>query len=268
MGESRSGYVFNDVDRSLEIERLRSIESIFDAGTERMLANAGLVHGASCLEVGAGAGSIARWLHSRVGDSGHVEAVDLDVQFLGDLPRDIRVTRADMSNVDLSGRTFDVIHARFVLIHNANAEALLDRLLAHLTPEGYLALEEPDFASACPFVATRAQKRAFDDVNAAIQSVFEARGQHYAFGATLPQLLQDRGARLVTVQRDSPVVRGGSPMARMMAMSTTQLKEKYLQTGHVGAEALARYAEFAADPSGWALHHSTMRVVAKSVRAI
>lgn len=262
MGESRSGYVFDDVNRNVELERLRTIEAIFDSDSKRMLSDVG--PGARCLEVGAGAGSMARWLAARVGAQGQVEAVDLDVQFLSDLPNDVRVTKADISSADLCGRKFDLIHARFVLIHNTNAEALLDRLLVHLAPGGHLALEEPDFGSARAFVATPAQKGAFDDVNRATKRMFEERGQFFAFGGTLPQLLQDRGTRLIRVERDSPIARGGSPLAKMMAMSTRQLSEKYLRTGEVTHETLSRYAEFAANPSCWALYHSTMRVLAKS----
>jgi ubiquinone/menaquinone biosynthesis C-methylase UbiE len=52
-------------------------------GTIRRMGNIGVTDGWICLEVGAGAGSIARWLARRVGPTGSVVATDLDTRFFG-----------------------------------------------------------------------------------------------------------------------------------------------------------------------------------------
>lgn len=267
MSESKEGYVFDGVDGELELQRLRSIEAVFDPGTTRMLSRVGPLTGARCLEVGAGAGSIARWLHERVGNDGQVDAIDLDVRFLGDLPRDVRVTKGDATTAELGGQPFGLIHARFVLIHNSCVEQLLDALLARVAVGGCVCIEEPDFASARVFSASTRERRAFEAVRDAIQSVFAERGQRFDFGRVLPTLIRDRGFELVSVECDSPVARGGSELATMMAMSTTQLASKYLATGHVTQADLDCYAEFTKHPASWALYHDTVRVLARRTRA-
>ena len=196
-----------------------------------------------------------------------MEAVDLDIRFLDDLSRNIVVTRGDIRDLELTGPLFDLIHARFVLIHNSKVGELLDALLQHLAPGGHLALEEPDFGSAHAFVASAADRAAFDAVTGAIEAVFEERKQRHDFGKELPRLLRERGLEMIRIQSDCPVAKGGSPIARMMAMSTSQLGAKYLATGHVTREQLDRYASFSNDPSTWAVYHATVRVLAKKPEA-
>ena len=63
-----------------------------------MVARArGVGPGWRCLEVGAGAGSIAGWLADRVGPSGQVIATDLDTRFLEQQARpNLEVRRHDV----------------------------------------------------------------------------------------------------------------------------------------------------------------------------
>jgi precorrin-6B methylase 2 len=265
VSKSDREYVFDGVDRSVEFERLRAIETLFDPGTIELLSNV-VRPGARCLEVGAGAGSIAEWFADRVGPEGQVEAVDLDTEFLEHLSRNVRVTNGDVRSVDFQDRIFDVIHARFVLIHNSDAGAVLDCLLGRLAPGGYLALEEPDFASAHAYLASASEREAFDAVSRAIREVFSRRGQQHTFGRALPSLLSVRGLEVVQVECASPVSRGASGLARMMGMSTSQLEDKYRATGEVTGELISRYVEFTQNRSGWALYHSTVRVLAKQAR--
>jgi hypothetical protein len=63
-----------------EDERLKLLEQLFDPGSRerRGLAQPGW----RCLEVGAGRASMAAWLAGRVGSSGQVVAIDIDVGYL------------------------------------------------------------------------------------------------------------------------------------------------------------------------------------------
>ncbi|MGH8922388.1 MAG: SAM-dependent methyltransferase, partial [Actinomycetes bacterium] len=65
--------------------RLELLEQIYDAGTIRRLDSLGVGAGWRCLEVGAGGGSITRWLCDRVGPGGRVLAIDLDTRFVEQL---------------------------------------------------------------------------------------------------------------------------------------------------------------------------------------
>jgi len=265
MGDS--SYVFDGTAHAAELERLRTLERIFDPGTHRLLGAMGATTGARCLEVGAGAGSIATWLADTVGPTGHVLAVDVSARFLGTAARaNLQVREGDIRTTRLEPASFDVVHARFVLIHLPQAMDALGAMLACLKPGGALVLEEPDFSSARAFTGSFEQRRGFGNVNRAIEAMFRQGRMDHGFGARLPGLVQARGLTDLVVENDAPIVRGGAPHATMMAMSTAQLREKYLATGLVSEEDLAGYASFAADPSCWATYHATIRAAGRKAR--
>ena len=63
-------------------DRFDGLEQAFDAVSIGHLQRLGIGSGARCLEIGAGSGSIARWLADQVGPAGRVVATDLDVRWL------------------------------------------------------------------------------------------------------------------------------------------------------------------------------------------
>jgi tRNA A58 N-methylase Trm61 len=65
-----------------ERDRFVAIEAVADPLTIECLEEIGVSQGWHCLEVGAGAGSIAAWLCYRVGTNGRVAATDLQTRFL------------------------------------------------------------------------------------------------------------------------------------------------------------------------------------------
>jgi 2-polyprenyl-3-methyl-5-hydroxy-6-metoxy-1,4-benzoquinol methylase len=65
-------YVHAGEQDDVEHERLAIQARFLDPVTIRHLETIGVAEGWRCLDVGAGAGSIAQWLATRVGSSGHV----------------------------------------------------------------------------------------------------------------------------------------------------------------------------------------------------
>jgi SAM-dependent methyltransferase len=236
---------------------------VFDDKSQKWLRSAGPRLGRRCLEVGAGAGSIAAWLASEVGTSGEVVAVDTNARFLRQLPREVQVIEGALGSVSLPTDHFDVVHARYVLIHNANAGALLDAMLRALKPGGALVLEEPDFSVAAAFTGPSNLKCAFDNVQRAIRATFSARGMDYAFGAALPALLAERAVGLSSMEYDCSVASGGTRLAAMMRLSTLSLSETYVATGLATPEDIEGYAEFAGAASCWANYYATVRILAR-----
>ena len=131
-------------------DRLRALEAVLDGGTFRRLAECGLGPGWNCLEVGAGAGSVANWLAERVGLSGWVLATDLDTALLDDLVHPpIAVQVHDVMTDPLPEARFDLVHARLLLAWLPDPALALRRLVAALKPGGWLVVE--DLASHQPF---------------------------------------------------------------------------------------------------------------------
>jgi SAM-dependent methyltransferase len=140
-------YVF---DNAMQVarERLQLLETAADPGTFRVLETIGVDRGWRCLEIGAGAGSVAAWLSTRVGPTGTVLATDVDPRFLDPIAADhpnLVVRRHDVVADDLPEAAFDLIHARMVLEHLPERERALCRLAAALAPGGWLVVEAVDF---------------------------------------------------------------------------------------------------------------------------
>ena len=64
-----------------ELGLLLLLEARYDTQTFRRLSACGPLSGAHCLDVGAGAGSVARWLAAQAGPAGRVVATDADPRF-------------------------------------------------------------------------------------------------------------------------------------------------------------------------------------------
>jgi SAM-dependent methyltransferase len=129
-----------------ERHRLELLEQRVDPLTVRRIERLGLKLGSRCLEVGAGGGTIASWLCDLVGPAGRVTATDLETDFLSqlDLPN-LEVRQHDVTTDDFPEGSFDLIHARAVIMHLAPRMATLSRMASWLAPGGWLLLEEGDF---------------------------------------------------------------------------------------------------------------------------
>ena len=258
---AESAYVFQRVDDQRELERLRMIERVFDPGSGRRLLATGLQASWRCLEVGPGAGSIMNWMGEVVGLMGEVVAVDLDPKFLSDADRpNVSVVRADIRTAQLPQQSFDVVHARYVLIHLANYEVVLTKMLGSLKPGGWLVLEEPDFSASRGIIGEEQDLASVHKVNQAIAKMYATLRMDYALGLKVPALLQRRGLQDIAVENEAPLCAGGSGMATVMKMSAEQLREKYLTTWIVGPSDLERYCRFAVDSKAWAIYYATIAV--------
>src|SRR4051812_43221975 len=230
----RSTYVFDQAWQN-ELERLRSLEALFDPASQRHLLARGLGPGWHCLEVGCGAGSLALWLADHVGPSGSVLATDLDPRFLEGHDRsNLMVIRHDLTKDALTPATFDLIHARALLVPPREPQAVLARLVAALRPGGWLLIEDVDFGGAA---ATMLGRYTVPTDNAAtcermyhaIAAVFARAGAEATFGAQLPALLTGAGLDDIGGEVHAPIVSGLS--GEWVRLSYEHLRQPVLTTG-------------------------------------
>ena len=139
-------YFAADAEADDELARLKLLEALCDPWTFRCLDGIGVRQGWRCLEVGAGAGSVVRWLSERVGSAGRVVAADLDPRFLGDLRApNVEVRRCDITQDDIEPASYDLVHCRALLMHMNDPADVLRRMAAALRPGGWLVAEDADF---------------------------------------------------------------------------------------------------------------------------
>lgn len=226
-----------------ELERLRLLQEVFDPASVALIDRAGVRPGWNCLEVGAGAGSLARLLARRAG-SEYVTATDLSVEYLAPLAESgIRVLRHDVT-VDEQPGEFDLIHSRLVVEHVVEREKALTRLSSWLRPGGWMLVES---ASPVPELSSvPAVGRCLRAVSAVLG---ETVGTDSLWARRLPLPLERAG--LVDCHADGHLtaIRGGSPMARWMSATLRLIETTALETGEVSGADLAEAHAAYADPS-------------------
>jgi len=208
--------------------RLATLELIHDPATVRRLETIGVGTGWQCLEVGAGGGSITRWLCDRVGPAGSVRAIDLDTRFIEGIEApNLAVERFDLTASELPTGAYDLVHARCVLCHIAEREQVLDGLAASLRPGGWLFIEDPSDHADRAF-----GPKLHGEIMAKISEGFVANGvttMEWARG--LPAHLQRRGLVDVVAESNVELVEGATPGTEFLRLTAVQLLEQTIAAG-------------------------------------
>jgi SAM-dependent methyltransferase len=193
-----------------ERARLAGLEAALDQGTRGHLIRLGARPGARCLEVGAGAGTVAFWLAEQVAPGGAVVAADIDNRFLefeaSSRPGVVEILKRDLTAENLP-EGFDLVSARWFVHWMPNKRQALSRLVSALRPGGAFLVEEPDFVTLC----NTADPPALRQVTLAALEYLEATfGVEVHYGRRLVDDLGNLGLGDVTAEGRSLVVRGGS----------------------------------------------------------
>jgi hypothetical protein len=110
MTENR--YVFDNAVTAETDVRFSGLEATFDPSTIRYLTGVGVTEGWVCWEIGAGGGSIARWLAERVGPAGSVLATDIDPRFIpASQLGQLEVVHHDVTTDEIPAARYDLIQA-------------------------------------------------------------------------------------------------------------------------------------------------------------
>jgi SAM-dependent methyltransferase len=210
-------YILKSATRAdLELARLRSIEEIYDPGTRKLLGSLGMAGGWSCLEVGAGAGSIARTMAEAVGCAGKVIATEIDRTLLADLAHPgVRVIEHDITRDHLPTESWDLIHVRSVLEHLPSPTAAVSQLVSSLVRGGRLLVEAIDVSDesldrAAQQAPNSKAATAFLQFSRAVNQLMVLTGADPELGTRLADILTEHGLERVEHERRHPLVPGGS----------------------------------------------------------
>lgn len=242
-----SPYAF-DNDEPTAADLLGALGQMLDEFTISRLAKAGVTEGARCLEVGAGAGTIAAWLADRVGPTGTVIATDLKPQHVRAHPG-VTVLRHNVVTEPLPDGPFDVIHARAVLQHLPERRDVLGKLTAALAPGGVLVLEELEALWGSAVLATPDPRAyaIFAGYEKALGSILSASGNDQTWGQRVHGAMRDLGLTEVDSegwQRSWP---GGSGAGLLVYSASTELHDKLVAAG-MTTEDLHLLRQLALDP--------------------
>ncbi len=217
----------------LERERLALLEEVYDPWTIRQLDAIGVEDGWRCLDAGAGGGSVTRMLAERVGSSGSVLAIDLDVGLLEPLASErVEVRRHDLMSDLLEDSGFDLVHARLLLEHLPSRLGALRRLISAARPGGWIAVADVDFTR----VELSPPNHLWGRTWSAFCDALVAGGWDLRYGARLcPDL---RALQLTDLEADYHAAwqRGGAPIPRLFSLTLERLRASMLAAGAAGED--------------------------------
>jgi SAM-dependent methyltransferase len=213
--------------------RFSALGELYDSTTIRHLEGVGVQQGWRCWEIGAGPGSIARWMCGKVGSAGAVLATDIDTRFLEQCAlSNLTVLRHDIVAGPMPNEKFDLIHTRLVLVHLPEREQVLDRMIAALKPGGWLVAEEFDSLSLLPAPDVYPGETALASL-AALRKVMIDREVNPGFGRSLAGHLRARKMQSVFAEGRLLMIQGGSAGAELMKANLLQLRDAILASAMV-----------------------------------
>lgn len=212
-------------------ERFAWLAELFDGVTRGHVERLGVRAGSRCWEVGAGGPSIPEALATTVGPTGHVLATDIDPSWL-DSRGGYEVHRHDIAtDPPPQPGTYDLVHARLVLVHVPNRARALATMVAALRPGGWLLVEDADpelQPLACLDEAGLAQQRA-NRLRRGVRELMIRRGADMRYGRTLPRALRAAGLEDVAADGYFPI--GGVACDRLESATVRMVRGDLLAAG-------------------------------------
>jgi len=245
------GYLHENAAFEDELGRLRLLEARYDSGTFRRLCMFGPLAGARCLEVGAGAGSVARWLAAQAGPCGQVVATDTNPRFLAEAEKaGVEVRRHDILADPLEPGCYDLAHCRALLLHLADPRQAVRNMAAAVRPGGWLLIEDADYISLAAADPAHPRAIRFDQIIRTLSAFLAASGiLDLYLGRHLPSFvtaagLAETGSETIAFHRQ-----GGSGEAELLRRSLERLHPMVLTNAVADQEELDAVSAATADPS-------------------
>jgi SAM-dependent methyltransferase len=181
-----------------EYERLRAQARVWETDTARLLDQLGVAAGARCLDAGCGPGETMRLMAGRVGPSGAVVGIDVDVALAGVTETALHEAGFAQCRVHIHDVTkdepipygpFDLVYARLLLFHLPARVEALRRLWGAVAPGGHLLLQDYDLSptGAVPGLP------GVNELGRVILDAFTAIGCDIRAGTVLPALMAEAG---------------------------------------------------------------------------
>jgi len=215
-----------------EGERLTSLAAGFDPITKRHLAPLGLADGWRCLEVGAGTGSIARWLSEMVGPKGRVLATDLSLELMRGLEAEnLEIRQHDILRDSLPEGEFDLVHCRLVLEHLPGRLDALAKMARALAPGGWLVVE--DFSFRGQQATDRRGAVTIGSLFRLIGVVLKHNGFDTRWARRLPIHLRHAGLTEIGAEGTQLMLIGGTPSVEWAGPSLTRMRGLLFEDGEL-----------------------------------
>jgi ubiquinone/menaquinone biosynthesis C-methylase UbiE len=196
MSASDSNYVMGRT--SEEYERLRRQSEKVEPVTRSVLARVGLSAGMSCLDLGCGPGEVMRLMAQQVGQTGRVVGVDVDGKLGAEMLSVLKskgyqqcsfIEGQVESLEQIESGAFDLVFARFLLMHLDDPVAALRKMYARVRPGGRILVQDYYFLT----MDAHPRIEALAEFSQVFFGVYEKEGRETRMGLKLPALFLEAG---------------------------------------------------------------------------
>jgi ubiquinone/menaquinone biosynthesis C-methylase UbiE len=180
-----------------EERRLKTQAEELRQESARLFDRIGIGAGSRAIDLGCGPQGVLDLLSERVGSTGHVigverncESVALAKRFVADRAlKNVAVVLGDATATELPGASFDLVHARLVLVNVPCVEAVVREMIRLARPGGVIASHEADYLSHFCDPPLRAWGRLFQ----VFREYSAANGIDLFIGRRTHRLFRDAG---------------------------------------------------------------------------
>ena len=180
-----------------ERERLQRQSQDLRAMSSALLDHVRVAEGSTAIDLGCGPSGIIELLAARVGPTGRVVGLDFNpdnVALAREFVRErglanVEVVQGDARHTGLPASSFDLVHARTLLINIPEPEGVVAEMVRLARPGGWVAASEPDIPMTICYPSLDAWERMAHLFRQSINS----DGADEAIGRRLPELFRNAG---------------------------------------------------------------------------
>lgn len=231
-------------DSPAEVRHLVEQAEVYAPEAEELLDRIDLAAGAAVIDVGCGVMGILHLLADRVGPGGRIVGLDREPRMVeagcelaGQRGLNVELIQADATAIGLGDNTFDLVHARTLLLNVASPEDILTEMIRIARPGGLIAVQEPD-ASAWNCDPPHP---AFEILRAEILSAYRRTGKDFSIGRRIARMLRDAGLDDVQVRATAKVTSPGDFYQTFLLTIAGLVRSVILEAGRLTADEFAPY---------------------------
>jgi SAM-dependent methyltransferase len=232
--DARGRVVYSLGSSPAERDRLRRQSGELRGHSELLLDRVGVTEGWRVIDLGCGPSGILDLLADRVGPAGRVVGLDFEPANVA-LAREFAATRGlanvevmqgDAHRTDFPPASFDLVHARTLLINIPDPAAAVAEMVRLARPGGWVAVLEPDGVSVCypPLPA-------WDRLIEIFLSAQQVDGADTFIGRRLPELFRQAGLADIGVAAMADIYPAGNSRRTIRADLVRSMRPKILAAG-------------------------------------
>jgi SAM-dependent methyltransferase len=225
-----------------ERERLRRQSVELRGQSTALLDRVGLRLGQSAIDLGCGPRGVIDLLSERVGPDGRVVGLDLDPANLA-LARsfahdhglgNVKIIQGDARRTGLAASSFDLVHARTLLINVPDPTVVVAEMARLVRPGGCVAGMEPDMS----IQLYHPPHPAWDRLHEIFIAAFRVDGADPFIGRRLPELFREAGLTDVGVEARVDLYPHGHSRRTIRVDLVRSMRAKIVARGIAGEQEL------------------------------